>query len=186
MKIYKVEADPTISQIIQRDDCYELFNFDCTSKKNVWKKDGWYIYNPVDPKSNFYSTGGTSSLVFDQKVYNSDLLTLFEISGEVLPIEIGNKHYYFINVKGCINALDLGKTTHYIYPDGTKGRIKDFIFHPQRIGGNPLFKVPETRKNDVLCFEGICDPWDEFKGRYEELGFTGLNFIELYNSALHV
>lgn len=181
MRIYKVKPDVTKCQLIQRDDNYELVNFDCLPKKEDWLKDDWYIYDPIKPKTHFYITAG-STIIFDEVVYNSDLLTLFEISGEVLPIEIENEKYYFINVTNCINALDKEKTKYHFYPDGSKGRIKDFIFHSNRVGGPPLFKIPETRKVDILCSEGIVDSWDEFKGRYDELGFTGLKFTEIYDS----
>ncbi len=182
MKIYKVNTDIRISQIIQRDDHDELFDFNCSPMLNNWKSDGWYIYNPIDPKSNFYCTPG-GVLIFDEKVYESDLYTLLEMSGEILPVEIEGEKFYFLNVMECINALNKEATKYETYLDGTKSSIiEKHVFHPQRIGGNPLFKIPETRRNDVLCFEGISDPWDEFKGRYDELGFTGLEFIELYDS----
>lgn len=181
MKIYKVDTDITSSQIIQRDDRDDLFIFDCTPLKEKWDRNGWYIYNPIDPSSNFYCTPA-ATLIFDKEVLASELYTLLEISGEILPADIEGENYYFLNVRECINALNKEKTTHHIYADGTKGRFKDFVFYPQRIGGNPLFKIPETRANDVLCFEGILDPWDEFKGRYDQLGLKGLKFIELYDS----
>ncbi len=181
MKIYRVDTDITSSQIIQRDDRFDLFTFDCRSKIHEWLSEGWYIYNPIDASSNFYSIPA-ATLIFDEAVYESDLYTLLEKSGEVLPVTIDDRYYYFLNVTACINTLNKEKTTHFLYPDGSKGRLKDYVFLPKRIGGNPLFKIPETRKTEVLCFEGVVDPQDEFKYTYDKLGLTRLEFVEIYDS----
>ncbi len=182
MKIYKVDCNIRKCQMIQRDNNIELIQFDGNSKIDIWVDTDWYIYNPKDPKSNFYANPATG-VVFDGEVYSSDLITLLGMSGEILPAIVeGGEKLYFLNVTNCINVLDKNNTTYHIYPDGTKGRIKDYSFHEKRIGGAPLFKIPETSKSDILCFEGITDSWDEFKGRYDELGFTGLQFTELYDS----
>lgn len=182
MKIYEVQTDITKCQIIQRDDHSELHEFACKKMSDQWISQGWYIYNPLDEKTHFYDTPG-STLIFDEFIRASDLGTLLEMSGEILPIEIENEKYYFLNVLGCYNLLNKELTEFEVYPDGTKSSIiEKYSFYENRIGGNPLFKVPETSKYQILCFEGICDPWDEFKGRYDEMGLTGLEFIEIYNS----
>lgn len=181
MKVFQVQADITKCQIIQRDDREDLHEFKCEKMINIWDMDNWYIYNPLDPKCHFFTTPG-ATLIFDDFILKSDLGTLLEMSGEILPVKIDRDNYYFLNVTNCINALNNKLTTYHIYPDGTKDRYKDFVFYSYRIGGIPLFKVPETCSNQVLCFEGISDSWDEFKGRYEELGLIGLEFIELYDS----
>lgn len=46
---------------------------------------------------------------------------------------------------------------------------------------SPLFKIPETCNYEVLTCEGLKDPNDEFKGRIEQLGLTGLIFEQLWS-----
>ena len=182
MKVYEIQADITKCQLIQRDDHNELHDFRCEKIADKWIDTDWYIYNPLDPKTHFYCSPG-ATLVFDQYIRESDLGDLLEMSGEVLSVEIDGGKYYFLNIIGCLNALDKTKTTYQYYEDGMKSSVIDqYVFYPQRIGGNPLFKTVETCWFQVLCYEGICDPWDEFKGRYEEMELTGLMFTEIFNS----
>jgi hypothetical protein len=182
MKIYEVKVDVTECQIIQRDDHEELHEFACRKMSGIWIPENWYIYNPLDNKTHFYATPG-ATIIFDEFIRESDLGSQFEMSGEILSISIEGDNYYFLNVIGCINALNKQMTTYEIYDDGSiSSVINTYSFYPQRIGGNPLFKIPETCRFQILCFEGILDPWDEFKGRYEQLGLKGLKFIELYDS----
>lgn len=182
MKIYEVQTDINTCQIIQRDDHYELHEFNCQKMMDKWISDGWYIFNPMDEKSHFYDTPG-ATIIFDQFIRESDLGTLLEMSGEILPVKIDGENYYFLNAQECINVLNKENTTFEIYSDGTKSSMIDkYSFHPQRIGGIPIFKIPETCSHQILCFSGVSEPWDEFRGRYDEMGLTGLLFTEIYDS----
>lgn len=105
------------------------------------------------------------------------------MAGEILLIIINEEQFYFLNVLECINVLDTKRTEYNYFEDGSISTvINKYFFHENRIGGSPIFKIPETNKYQILCFEGLSDPWDEFKGRYEELNLKGLEFVEIYDS----
>lgn len=182
MKIYEIQTDIAKCQIIQRDDHYELHDFGCKTMTKEWLSNDWYIFNPLDNKTHFYDTPG-STIIFDEFIRQSDLGTLLEMAGEILPIIIDRERFYFLNTLECINALDNKRTEYNYYEDGSRSTvINKYYFHENRLGGSPIFKIPETAKYQMLCFEGLSDPWDEFKGRYEELNLEGLEFIEIYDS----
>lgn len=60
------------------------------------------------------------------------------------------------------------------------GRILEYSFHKERIPNeSTIFKIPETRKNDIFCF---CDVKDKDDGLYylvKENNLTGLIFEEI-------
>jgi len=45
-----------------------------------------------------------------------------------------------------------------------------------------IFKIPQTARADILCYEGLKDPVDEFKPTVEKRGLTGIKFRELWQS----
>ncbi len=187
MTIYNIESDANSIQWIIPEIDDELFldltTFDCKPKLPEWPSVKWYIHNPKSKKGDFYTLGVDGALVFNEKVYDSDLAGLLEMAGEILPVQLEDgTQLYILNVLECVNALDKEKTTWHLYDDGSKRSIKDFVFHSNRITESSLFKIPETSKIDILVYSGVKDPEDEFKTLYEKLGFTGLTFKELYSS----
>jgi hypothetical protein len=48
----------------------------------------------------------------------------------------------------------------------------------------PLFKIPETRRGEILTIEGMKDPEDEFKYRVESGGYEGLKFELLWEGGI--
>jgi hypothetical protein len=102
------------------------------------------------------------------------------MSGECLPLRCGDEELFLVNVTECINVLDERSSKRDTYPDGSPARILEFAFHPRRFTETPLFKIPETCKIDILSVEGLKDAEDEFKGRVEKLGLTGLLFVQLW------
>lgn len=185
MKIHKIKIDHKnaqwlISEVSEDLDTLELKTFDCLEKKNDWNIEmNWYVDNPKKKEGNFYYVT-SGALAFDEKVYNSELYTLFEMAGEILPIKLETgKQLYVLNVLECVNAFNSKLAEYAYYPDGTKGRILKYAFHKNRLSESSIFKIPETSKAEILTYEGLKDSDDEFKPLYEKLGFTGLQFEEL-------
>lgn len=188
MKVYSVKTDIKFSQSvlpeIEERYVFDLLHFDCERKIAHWPEIDWYVFNPKEKEGDFYSLGGNGAFVFNQRVYDSELFDLLEMAGEILPIQLedGGPTLYVLNVLECVNALDKKNTVFDVYDDGTRGRILQYAFHPNRITESPLYKIPETSKTEVLTYTGVKDPEDEFKTLYEQLDFSGLVFSELYAS----
>ena len=185
MKIYSVEVDSNKCQWIMPyvDDevILNLLTFDCHPKVDTWINTRWYPFNPKEEVRNFFSLGTNGAFAFDEKVYKSDLFTLLEMAGEIIPINFSEQRLYVSNVLVCVNALNENNTEWDLYDDGSKGKIIKYSFYPDRISESSLFKIPETSKSEILTYSGIKDSVDEFKAIYEYNNFTGLIFNEIYS-----
>ena len=185
MKVFKVGCDASrfqwISPDMDEDEDGEYLFFECKSKIKTWKNIDWYVLDPRMEKGNFYY-GGPDCLMFDEHVYNSTLFPILEMSGEILPISLEEESLYALNILECVDALDHQCTRWNYYDDGSKRFIQEFVFHPSKIPASSLFKIPEHSSSDVLVSSGIKSPNHDFKTVYEQLGFTGLDFEELWRS----
>ncbi|AXE18452.1 hypothetical protein DR864_12160 [Runella rosea] len=188
MEIYQVTTNLDYQWVlpqIEESELLNLMDLNCYPKSKSWPNIDWYIYNPKKKKGNFFTTGSGGSFAFDEEVLNSDLFSLIEMAGEVLPIKLeDNTNLYILNVLKCINPLNQKKTKWQLYEDGSKGRILDYSFHTNRFSESSLFKIPETSKIEILTYSGIKGDEDEFKSLYEYLGFTGLEFKQIYTDSM--
>jgi hypothetical protein len=182
MKIYRItESDNTqwVMPRVSEDDILSILSFDCEQRNDELKNIRWYVFDPKTKPKNFYC-GVNGALVFNQQVYDSELLMLFEMAGEIIPLTMETgETIYALNVLECINIIDNDKTIWDIYDDGTKGRILQYSFH-HGVSESSLFKIPETSRIDVLTYSGVKDSSDEFYSLYKKSGFTGLEFKEIY------
>jgi hypothetical protein len=183
MKIYKLSEDVNKYQWImpvEEKSLFDNLSFDCFSKKNEWVPLDMYIFNPKKKAGNFYSLGGAGALVFDEKVLDA-MRSIFEMAGEILPLNLNGNILYCLNVLECINNLDQTKTIYDKYEDGTNGRILKYVFHINRFPESSIFKIPESSKTEVLTYSGLKDSDDEFVGLYLKNEFTGLVFEEIFS-----
>jgi hypothetical protein len=183
MKVYKISSDVTNYQWIMPESEKDLFGalaFDCESKKKDWKPVDMYVFNPKKKKGNFYSLGGVGALVFDEQTLEI-MRTVFEMSGEILPLNLDGSEIYALNVLECVNALDQKNTKWEYYDNGEKRKILNHFFHRSRITESSIFKIPETSKTQVLTYSEIKDPMDEFFSLYMKYNLRGLQFEEIYN-----
>jgi hypothetical protein len=184
MDIYIAKADSNNAQWIipkvSEEILLDVLSFDCITKGEQYGNFEWYIFNPKEKKGNFYM-GVPNALIFDQKVYDSELFTLFEMAGEILPIHLeSGEELYALNVLECVNMLNKEDTIYDFYDDGTKGRILNYSFYENRISESAIFKIPETSNSEVLTYSGVHDSEDEFFHLYKKLGFKGLVFKEIW------
>ncbi len=137
------------------------------------------MHNPKTKPKNFYLLD-SSCLVFDQKTLEL-CRSVFEMSGEIIPIQIERgPELYILNILECMNGLDYENTVWDYYGDGTKGRILEYAFHKERIiNESTIFKIPETVNIDIFCFANTKDREDEFYHIYHDNGLTGLLFEEM-------
>jgi hypothetical protein len=185
MRIFKIKTDTNNVQLVQPVDhskiTLEKFNFDCEPKMQNWEDDLCYIYNPKVKSKSFFHID-SSCLIFDEKTLEL-CRTVFEMSGEIIPIKIERSDdLYILNVLECMNGLDYEKTKWDYYSDGTKGRILYYVFHKERVmNESTIFKIPETSKKDIFCFADVKDREDEFYHIYHDNNLSGLIFEEIIN-----
>lgn len=187
MKIYRIKliADqcqwvmPSDPEFVARGGVF----FDGTPKSADWSPPEFYIHNPVAPKSNFYILN-PSALCFDKEISKHPLLVaFFEMAGEILPIrlESGGQLYVF-NITGCINALDQHETVWRLNPNtAAKVAITKYAFRPERRSESSLFKLPETRRSEILLMNNCSVALNgDFISAYQESGLVGLDFEQVW------
>jgi len=183
MKIYKIDNDQNETRLILPDiEGIEILKykiFDGQKKTDFWKDSIWYLFNPTLKATNFISLGVANALVFDQTVYDSELYSIIERAGEILPITLKNEKYYVLNVTEVINVLDEENTTWEVLDDDTKGDITEYNFFINRFTNSSLFKIPETHTTEIFVYHDKKILEEDFYSLYNKLKFTGLIFTEL-------
>ena len=180
MKIFKIRQDvENIPWLLPADNKY--CKFDCSKKMPMWEPHLFYNADPKKKAHSFFSLGTSSVLVFDEHTLEI-CQTVFEMAGEILTIRVERaKDLYLLNVLECMNGLNYDTTVWDYYNDGTKGRILQYAFHPDRVLNEAsIFKIPEELAN-IFCYADVKNPDDEFYHIYHKNKLTGLIFEELYN-----
>lgn len=185
MKIYEVKCAVNDFQSFYTEDrstwSMDTLQFDATPKATIWVPPAVYVGAPKQRRGNSVDLCAGAFAV--DTVARAELLDLFEMSGELLPLPHQTEVFYVLNVTECPNVLDDDNTIwEYGKTTGAKIRIVKYAFHEHRMTEAPLFKIPETCRGTIYTFEGLKDPGDEFKPRVEEHGLTGLTFNEVWDS----
>lgn len=183
MSIFKIEINANLVRriIFEGDRLLERIIFDGQEKTTFWDENNWSIDNPKIKETNFINFGNSGALVFDQKVYDSDLYAILERAGEILPIKIKTQTYYALNILNVVNCLDKTLTQWEYYDNGSPFRINKYHFKTKKMSESLIFKIPERNKTEIFCCSLPENPEKQFYAMYQKLKFTGLNFEEIYS-----
>lgn len=92
---------------------------------------------------------------------------------EPLPLITAEGKYYALNILNIIDALDKENSEiSYNRVTGRVSRVFRHVFHADKIEGQFIFKVPETKGLEVYISE-------DFKRIAEENGLKGLDFSKV-------
>lgn len=184
MKVFRAAADVNRYQYLlpANTDAPGVYDFDGTAR-DEWNPPEVYSYEPLLPKGNIWGYGMIGSAWAVTPSAFERLKWLLVYAGQLLPLPFETEQFALLNVTACVNCLDqertewvLGETT------GKRIRIEKYAFHYDRLPESSVFKIPETRRGEILCYEGVKDPEDELKPYVEGHGITGLKFTELWAS----
>lgn len=179
MKIYRVSTD---------DDCQILVNDERSpAKKDIvyslgigkkfngkWVTPKLRIYNPLEKKPNFYYFA-SGSFVVDEKTCDI-FQSIFEMAGELLPVNCTDFKGYLLNITQCVNCLDHDFCEYEKDSDtGEDLYLKKVVFQKSMIPESTLFKIPEDNGVDIFTTEGMGIR-EEFKEMYEKHKMKGLKF----------
>ena len=182
MTIYKILPDvKNIPWLLPVDNKYNKFN--CEKKMPMWEPHLFYNADPMKKPHNFFTIGTSSVLTFDEHTLEI-CQTVFEMAGEILPIKVERSmDLYLLNILECMNGLNYDTTVWDYYSDGTKGRILQYGFHPERVLNEAsIFKIPEDLMTNIFCYADVKNPDDEFYYIYHKHKLTGLIFEKVYLS----
>lgn len=186
MKVFRLEASVNdFRTLLPADE--QLWSTGYLSFAGLPRRKDWhglraYVTNPIKPPADFMGFGSGTVAVSEEAAENSR--TFFEMAGELLPVDIEDGgRCYLLNVTECFNALDK-EATKWILGAKTQQpiQIEKYEFHANRLPESTIFKIPETVKGEILVSERTGEALDEFKAFYEQQGFTGLKFLQLWSA----
>ena len=139
-------------------------------------RDG-YVFDPQLPDSVFRAFLPGAFVIRESLLVDPNLPTIFDMSAELLPVEVSGERCFVVNVLGCYNALIPQKTEWRIPPDpSSRGVIDRATLKLGRLGGAKLFKLP-FHDHPIFCLSGE-GPEEDFYEIYQQRGYTGLVFEE--------
>ncbi len=179
--IYKIQPDYTGHKLTPTDPNFvaDLNKFRLQRMRPTWKKPVFYVHNPVQTQDADFYHVSIGSLAFTKRVYEGPLAEELERCGEVLPAlrEDTGEEFYILNPMACYNCLNRERSKLRTSRDGKVViQVYEYWFHLDRIGGESLFKIPETYHSELFASSGRVDPSDEFFHQYHAGGYTGLKF----------
>ncbi len=184
--IYKIKSDYTGHTLTPVDHSVLLVNdsFRLKRMRPGWNKPSFYVHDPVQTRDTDFYHVRTGTFAFKKSAYESDLGEILEHCAEILPAirEDTKEEFYILNPLACYNCLNTEKAKFRTTPDGkVVVQIFDYVFHPERIGGESVFKIPGTYLTELYVSSGIVGPSDEFFHAYHEGGYTGLKFEKVWS-----
>jgi hypothetical protein len=179
LSVYRVDADLEKYQYLMAEDIGALtkYRFDGSSIESEWTPPSSYCANPKKARPDFWGCFANAAIFAVPLEVAPKVITFLDQSCETLPFEADCGKFLLCNVTCVVNALDKKRSHH---KKGLPHWINKYAFHANRFEYS-LFKIPETAMSEVLCVEGLADPFDEFKGRVEKEGLKGLRFKKLWS-----
>jgi len=158
----------------------DQFRFDCTPISD-WRTLAVFSFKPKLMAGDFWGFEMLRSTWATTAPATEKLREFLVMAGQFLPVAFESNEFSVINVTECINCLDT-TNTEWIHEksSGRPIRIAKYAFHPDRMSESSIFKIPETAKSEILCYEGLKDSADEFKGFVEANHMTGIRFEEVW------
>ena len=184
MRVYEVTPDTDHFQFLLPEEedveSYGLIDMDCRSRIETWQPPSVFCWNPIMPLGDF--VGFTVGTLVVRTNSLSKISEFFESAGEILPLYHQGDEMSLLNVTECLNCMDQDASEWAVSKDGDRLYPKRYVFHTNRFSESSIFKIPETRRGQVLTLERDGDPEEDFKAAYEAQGMTGLNFELLWQS----
>jgi hypothetical protein len=182
MKILLLEADSNKYQTLfpknEADfDIIERLNGEPLSRSWSPIKVEVLIEEPEDknlPVSDFPSMTTSALPVFSQKAVDA-LKDLLLSNGELLPLDFPGGTYYIFNVTTVVDALNVPECDAVYFPTGRIMTIHRYQFHPHKLNGLTIFKVPQFLLAPIFVT-------DDFLKQAESAGLTGFKFKQVWTS----
>ena len=187
MDIYEIRPDVKFCQWILPTDQDRMtladMTFDGHPKESTWSPPEFYVYNPLEPRSDFFISY-PGALAISRALREHDALAaFFERAGELLPVEMEEgEPVYLLNVTECVNAFDWGHAVMRPVPPGREPyRVERWAFHVRRLPGSSIFKVPIQNASNILAYTGRYEEEEEFLPMLWKHGIRGLKATKLWS-----
>jgi hypothetical protein len=188
MKVFRVNFDVNRYQSLLPVDekiARPQLDFDCTPRAESWHAPAMRVPNPALPAPDLWEPASAAIAAAPPALER--VRTIFEMAGELLPLRIPGVDLTVLNVTCCVDALDEDRCTWIKTRDGrrimpNRFAAGSYVFHPDRFDEPTLFKIPQTRRTELLCLARDGDPEHELPAAVEKFALTGVGFILLWES----
>jgi hypothetical protein len=186
VRVFRIELDVDRFQYLlpadDKDSSSSQPLFDGTQIEE-WRPPAVYSYQPRLAAGDFWSFQMRSAAWATRPSATHRIQSVLAKAGQILPLPYQGEVFGLLNVTQCVECLD-PDATEWIVGESTRKpiRIARYAFLPKRFPESPIFKLPQTARSEILCYEGVLDPVDEFKSIVERHQLTGLTFREIWSS----
>ena len=137
----------------------------------------FFVENPSRPHPDIWGICGlVHALAVTREAFDK-LGVIPDEVGEWFKVSCEGRQLVVLNVTYCINVLNVKESQ---FDPNDNQRITKYEFHGNRLDYS-LMKIPQTRKSELLTFEGLAARCDEFKHIVEDEGLTGVQFKRLWS-----
>lgn len=113
--------------------------------------------------------------VFSERAVTA-LADVLRGNGELLPLAYARQPYLAFNTTTVVDALDASRSKVNYFTSGRVMSIDDFVFRPERVRGQTIFKIPELPRAFVFVT-------DDFVDRVRAAELRGFDFVEIWREA---
>jgi hypothetical protein len=171
MNVYSLDADSDRYQnlvLLREDDWVRLRDkFEGAPMASTWEPLLVEILRDRvhrnRPRSDFPSLDGVIPVFSERAI--AAMRDLLEPRGEILPLRCHEGTYFAYNVTRVIDALDETRSELERFDDGRVMWIDRPAFFPDRLAGEVIFKIPQSRARVFVT--------DPFAQRVHERGLAG-------------
>lgn len=175
--VYKMEADPDMRWLEVKDELPEplIYMLQGRPIAATWVpleiQEVMDDELPAGPVSDFPYMHLVPTFSSNAVRELEDLLTPH---GELLPVRAKRGEFYVFNVTNVVDALDENRSElERFTSSGRVMRIRRFVFRPDAVAGQTIFKIPQMIRSLVLVT-------DQFRQRVEDRRLTGFVFERLW------
>lgn len=183
MKIYRLRLNVKDYQWLFPEDesiwQSSMLIFDCSPKIETWVPPKVYVLHPKLRRGNFLNLCPGAFVIDDHAA--ETLRDFLEMSGELLPLPLGDERLFVFNALECTNSLNSDESQWELDKHtGARVRLREHAFYATRLTETPLFKIPETCRSEILTVDGLIHPEGEFKHCVAANSLEGLRFEEVW------
>lgn len=178
MKVYRLQTDTErycSFALVDEANAGIYWSFDGRSLRSSWEPLSITAADEDDATAEMadFALLGTIPIVSERAVEVLRDLTLR--CCEILPLVYSRQAYFALNVMTVVDALDEKRSTLTRLPSGAVMSVQEYVFHPDRLNGVVIFRIPQLLRAYVFVTQHFVD-------RVRRARLTGFRFTELWTS----
>jgi hypothetical protein len=151
-KVYRIQNDVTDYQyfLTESDDDALRLTMGCKPLLDTWIPPDVFIYEPLHKRGDLFNFN-SSSLILSSRATEA-LRPFLQAAGELLEVPYEGQSFWLLNVLQCVDCLDEARTGWREF-EGIRLAPERYVFDPDRLPTSRLFKIPQTRRAEVLILD---------------------------------